>query len=224
MLPSRPPPQPAAAVPAEKLGSQELRELVQTMLDTMRAAPGVGLAAPQIGVPLQARLDAAGWQRGAGMPAALFCLLTLPDLPAAPRLNGQRQCHACVCSQVIVLEDREEYMSSLPEGVAAAQQRAPFEPLVIINPRLTPLSGDGARFFEGCLSVPGYQASAAGALRAVGRRLRRCSLRLPAGGAGAGLQERACPRCNPSSPPLSRPALAQRRRLWSGTRRCSATA
>ena len=37
------------------LGTPELRELVQQMIDTMRAAPGVGLAAPQIGVPLRVR-------------------------------------------------------------------------------------------------------------------------------------------------------------------------
>lgn len=56
------------------------------------------------------------------------------------------------------MEDRSEYISLLPEGVAEQQQRAPFEPLVIINPSLTPLSSDGARYNEGCLSVPGYQA------------------------------------------------------------------
>lgn len=32
---------------------QELRDLVADMVDTMRAAPGVGLAAPQVGVPLR---------------------------------------------------------------------------------------------------------------------------------------------------------------------------
>lgn len=61
------------------------------------------------------------------------------------------------CQQVIVLEDREEYIAALPNGVAEQQQRAPFEPLVIINPRLRVLSDAGARFWEGCLSVPGYQ-------------------------------------------------------------------
>ena len=35
------------------LGSKELRALVQKMVTVMRAAPGVGLAAPQIGVGLQ---------------------------------------------------------------------------------------------------------------------------------------------------------------------------
>ncbi len=41
----------ANEVPADKLGTPELRELVTRMIATMRAAPGVGLAAPQIGVP-----------------------------------------------------------------------------------------------------------------------------------------------------------------------------
>ena len=45
--------QEAEDVPDSMLDSQELRDLVQTMIDTMRAAPGVGLAAPQIGVPLK---------------------------------------------------------------------------------------------------------------------------------------------------------------------------
>lgn len=47
--------QPAKEVPEEMLGSNELLKLVDAMVETMRSAPGVGLAAPQIGVPLQAR-------------------------------------------------------------------------------------------------------------------------------------------------------------------------
>ena len=38
------------AKPVEKLGSAELRQLVQDMKDTMAAKNGAGLAAPQIGV------------------------------------------------------------------------------------------------------------------------------------------------------------------------------
>jgi peptide deformylase len=41
----------AIEVPEDKLRSSELHELVVKMIATMRAAPGVGLAAPQIGVP-----------------------------------------------------------------------------------------------------------------------------------------------------------------------------
>lgn len=43
----------AQEVPAERIQTKEMRDLVATMIATMRAAPGVGLAAPQIGVPLR---------------------------------------------------------------------------------------------------------------------------------------------------------------------------
>ncbi|HEV3189008.1 MAG TPA: peptide deformylase, partial [Polyangiaceae bacterium] len=43
----------AADVPASLLGTPALSRLVEIMVETMRAAPGVGLAAPQIGVPLR---------------------------------------------------------------------------------------------------------------------------------------------------------------------------
>lgn len=41
----------AEDVPPEKITTPEFQELVATMIATMRKAPGVGLAAPQIGVP-----------------------------------------------------------------------------------------------------------------------------------------------------------------------------
>ena len=45
----------AAAEPLapDKIRSREVRELIDWMRETMRDAPGVGLAAPQIGLPLQ---------------------------------------------------------------------------------------------------------------------------------------------------------------------------
>ena len=43
----------AQAVPALMLGSDELKQLIADMFETMHAAGGVGLAAPQIGVDLQ---------------------------------------------------------------------------------------------------------------------------------------------------------------------------
>ena len=42
------------ARPVEKFGTEELAELLNDMQDTMRALDGAGLAAPQIGVGLQA--------------------------------------------------------------------------------------------------------------------------------------------------------------------------
>ena len=43
----------AAEVPAADIGSPEFRALVDRMVAAMRAAPGVGLAAPQLGVGLR---------------------------------------------------------------------------------------------------------------------------------------------------------------------------
>lgn len=43
----------AADVPPEKIPSPEIQDLIKTMIAVMRKAPGVGLAAPQIGSPLR---------------------------------------------------------------------------------------------------------------------------------------------------------------------------
>jgi peptide deformylase len=43
----------AKALTAEEIRSPPIQQLIEHMRDTMREAPGVGLAAPQIGVPLQ---------------------------------------------------------------------------------------------------------------------------------------------------------------------------
>jgi peptide deformylase len=52
--------------PAEPVGTitDEIRTLVFDLFETMDAAPGVGLAAPQVGVPL--RLFVYGWTDGEG--------------------------------------------------------------------------------------------------------------------------------------------------------------
>ncbi|MFN9506286.1 MAG: peptide deformylase [Rubrivivax sp.] len=56
------------AEPVTAFGTPELRQLVQDMFDTMHAAQGAGLAAPQIGVNLQ--LEIFGFQRNARYPQA----------------------------------------------------------------------------------------------------------------------------------------------------------
>jgi peptide deformylase len=45
--------QPADPVPVAKIRTPEIQRLIDDMIETMQAAPGVGLAAPQIGVPLR---------------------------------------------------------------------------------------------------------------------------------------------------------------------------
>ncbi|XP_039117253.1 peptide deformylase 1A, chloroplastic [Dioscorea cayenensis subsp. rotundata] len=44
--------EPAADVPVADIGSQRIEEIIEDMIAAMRNSPGVGLAAPQIGVPL----------------------------------------------------------------------------------------------------------------------------------------------------------------------------
>jgi peptide deformylase len=43
----------AERVPPERIATPEFQALIATMIEAMRKAPGVGLAAPQIGVPWQ---------------------------------------------------------------------------------------------------------------------------------------------------------------------------
>ena len=62
------------AEPVVEFGTPELLALVDDMLDTMKAADGAGLAAPQIGVNLRVVIF------GTGEPIARY-----PDAPPVPR-------------------------------------------------------------------------------------------------------------------------------------------
>jgi len=96
----------------EEIKSSTIQELIESMRDTMRAAPGVGLAAPQIGQSLQ----------------------------------------------LAVIEDRSEYTQNVSAEQVKERHRSTIEFHVIINPKLTQLDESSAEFYEGCLSVEGYQA------------------------------------------------------------------
>jgi peptide deformylase len=90
------------------LPAEVFAELIEAMRETMHAAPGVGLAAPQIGLGLA----------------------------------------------VAVLEDS----APVPDEVAQARDRRPLPFRVIVNPAYEAVGPDRAAWYEGCLSVPGYQA------------------------------------------------------------------
>jgi peptide deformylase len=96
----------------DEISSPSIQLLIDLMRNTMREAPGVGLAAPQIGKSFQ----------------------------------------------LAVIEDRAEYLTRLSADELAESQRAAIPFHVIINPKLTILDKSSAQFFEGCLSVTGYQA------------------------------------------------------------------
>ncbi|MFE8952933.1 peptide deformylase [Streptomyces althioticus] len=85
-----------------------LARFVRALRVTMRAAPGVGLAAPQVGVGLR----------------------------------------------IAVIEDP----APVPQEVRIARGREPQPFRVLVNPAYEAVGPERAAFFEGCLSVPGYQA------------------------------------------------------------------
>ena len=85
-----------------------LPALMDGMRVTMRAAPGVGLAAPQIGLGLA----------------------------------------------LAVIEDP----GALDAAVAEVREREPVPFRVLINPAYAPVGDQRVGFYEGCLSVPGWQA------------------------------------------------------------------
>ncbi|NEA93809.1 peptide deformylase [Actinospica acidiphila] len=91
-----------------QLGDALLTRFVRALRVTMRAAPGVGLAAPQVGVGLR----------------------------------------------IAVIEDP----APVPEEVRIARGREPQPFRVLVNPAYEAVGSERAAFFEGCLSVPGYQA------------------------------------------------------------------
>jgi len=96
----------------DEILSPSIQELIPLMRDTMREAPGVGLAAPQIGQSIQ----------------------------------------------LAVIEDRATYIKDVSAEELAKRRRSTIPFHVIINPKLTVVGNSSAQFFEGCLSVEGYQA------------------------------------------------------------------
>ena len=96
----------------DEIGSPSIQQLIELMREAMREAPGVGLAAPQIGESIQ----------------------------------------------LAVIEDRPRYIANLSEDELAELQRTAIPFHVIINPKLSFPDDSRAKFFEGCLSVEGFQA------------------------------------------------------------------
>jgi peptide deformylase len=100
----------ARPLTVDEIRAADTARLIEEMRETMRDAPGVGLAAPQVGLPLQ----------------------------------------------LVVIEDRPEYIErGDPEEMQARERiTVPFQ--VLINPRLTVVDSAPVELFEGCLSVADF--------------------------------------------------------------------
>jgi len=90
------------------LSAELLAALIAAMRESMLAAPGVGLAAPQIGLGVQ----------------------------------------------LAVIEDA----AAVAPEITTTRERTPTPLRVLVNPSYQAVDDQVATFYEGCLSVPGYQA------------------------------------------------------------------
>ena len=116
-----------AAAPIESFDS-ELRDLVADMIETMHAAPGVGLAAPQVGVGAQVFV----WRYG-GAGSFDTQYRDVLQLDEGPARGFNTVLHGVVVNPTLDLVwDTEGAGAILPE-----------EPDIALES-------------EGCLSVPGY--------------------------------------------------------------------
>jgi peptide deformylase len=104
--------QKARLLSKDEILDRSTQELIDSLRETMHDAPGVGLAAPQVGFPLQ----------------------------------------------LLVIEDRAEFIQKLPPELVAERERKAVPFHVLINPKLTILGAESAEFFEGCLSLAGFTA------------------------------------------------------------------
>lgn len=77
------------AEPVQRFGTPELQQLLQDMLETMRAAEGAGLAAPQIGVGL--RVVVFGFEHNARYPEAAAVPQTVLINPVIETLDQSMQ-------------------------------------------------------------------------------------------------------------------------------------
>jgi peptide deformylase len=81
----------AQSVPSSLLATPALRELVRLMTEVMRDAPGVGLAAPQIGVPLRVFVAEDQEERIAELPEGSAAMRRRVALPLTVLVNPKVQ-------------------------------------------------------------------------------------------------------------------------------------
>ncbi len=124
----------ARALAAEEIRSRQTRQLIDKMRQIMHDAPGVGLAAPQIGVSLQIAV----------IEDSEDYLEEIPDAQLIERERRPVPFHVLI-NPVILGEDTRDDRSA--KHGSRTGQDAPPRP-----------SGESVTFYEGCLSLAGFTA------------------------------------------------------------------
>ncbi|MGR3621902.1 peptide deformylase [Pseudophaeobacter sp.] len=81
-------PDPGLSTPCDPLGDEDLAELIGDMFETMYAAPGRGLAAPQIGVLKRLFVMDATWKDSSDRTAGTPLVMINPELVS---VGGQQE-------------------------------------------------------------------------------------------------------------------------------------
>jgi peptide deformylase len=121
--------QPARALTAEEVRSRQTRQLIDKMRQTMQDAPGVGLAAPQIGLSLQIAV----------IEDSEDYLEEIPNEQLTERERRPVPFHVLI-NPVILGETHAAHGSRAVQDAARAA------------------SGESVLFYEGCLSLAGFTA------------------------------------------------------------------
>ena len=122
--------QPARPLTAEEIRSRQIRQLIEKMRQTMYDAPGVGLAAPQIGVSLQIAV----------VEDREEYLEEIPD------------------EQLTERERRPIPFQVLINPVIMGETHAAHGSRTAQDPALRPAAGESVIFYEGFLSLVGFTA------------------------------------------------------------------
>ena len=134
----------AQALPPGRIGEPAIQELVDDMIETMRAAHGVGLAAPQVGISLQIFV----YEMAPAVPA--------PEVPASdvPASDVPGASDAPDAPNAAERRAPEPHAPGTPAREAVHEASGPIPLHVVINPMLTPQAGELVYDWEGCLSIP----------------------------------------------------------------------
>lgn len=133
----------ARALTAEEIRSREIRQLIAQMRQTMYDAPGVGLAAPQIGLALQIAV----------IEDREDYLEEIDDEKLAERERGVVPFHVII-NPTLTIIDSSRGGDSARSGDAPRAGDSPRAG----NAGRAREAREGVRFFEGCLSLAGFTA------------------------------------------------------------------
>lgn len=109
-----------------QISPQIFEKLIYSMRSCMLSKPGVGLAAPQVGLP--------------------FSFAIMEDHVAGARRKGAG------------IEGELSGEGRMEKGKRDEREFSELPFLVAINPSYEPVTSKKAYFYEGCLSLPGFQA------------------------------------------------------------------